>query len=239
MRARCIDLSVDLGIVKKSGAWFTYEGEQLGQGRENAKNFLIAEPRDHGRDQRPGADRRRAQARPGCAESMADGVEAFTRRRRGADRARTDRLMATPARVSLVTLGRRRRGGRPPRSTRRSGWRRSSASMDVITFFNTSGPVLGLFGREDLAEDATVDSGRAAASVASRCRSTWSRRRAVDEVFAEWVGRRGHVGPAAGPGRVRRADASPTSPIPTVTCGSSPTTRTSRWTTTGRVLAPD
>jgi recombination protein RecA len=26
--------------VKKSGAWFTYEGEQLGQGRENAKNFL-------------------------------------------------------------------------------------------------------------------------------------------------------------------------------------------------------
>jgi recombination protein RecA len=26
--------------VKKSGAWFTYEGEQLGQGRENAKTFL-------------------------------------------------------------------------------------------------------------------------------------------------------------------------------------------------------
>ena len=35
-----IDMAVDLGIVKKSGAWFTYEGEQLGQGRENAKNFL-------------------------------------------------------------------------------------------------------------------------------------------------------------------------------------------------------
>ena len=34
------DLAVDLGIVKKSGAWFTYEGEQLGQGRENAKQFL-------------------------------------------------------------------------------------------------------------------------------------------------------------------------------------------------------
>jgi len=39
-----IDLSVDLGIVKKSGAWFTYEGEQLGQGRENAKGFLSANP---------------------------------------------------------------------------------------------------------------------------------------------------------------------------------------------------
>ena len=35
-----IDMAVDLGIVKKSGAWFTYEGEQLGQGRENAKAFL-------------------------------------------------------------------------------------------------------------------------------------------------------------------------------------------------------
>ena len=39
-----IDMSVDLGIVKKSGAWFTYEGEQLGQGRENAKNFLATNP---------------------------------------------------------------------------------------------------------------------------------------------------------------------------------------------------
>jgi recombination protein RecA len=36
-----LDVAVDLGIVKKSGAWFTYEGEQLGQGRENVKVFLI------------------------------------------------------------------------------------------------------------------------------------------------------------------------------------------------------
>ncbi len=35
-----LDVGVDLGIVKKSGAWFTYEGEQLGQGRENSKQFL-------------------------------------------------------------------------------------------------------------------------------------------------------------------------------------------------------
>ena len=39
-----LDLSVDMGIVKKSGAWFTYDGEQLGQGRENAKNFLTENP---------------------------------------------------------------------------------------------------------------------------------------------------------------------------------------------------
>jgi recombination protein RecA len=36
-----LDVAVDLGIVKKSGAWYTYEGEQLGQGRENAKAFMI------------------------------------------------------------------------------------------------------------------------------------------------------------------------------------------------------
>ena len=35
-----LDMAVDLGIINKSGAWFTYEGEQLGQGRENAKTFL-------------------------------------------------------------------------------------------------------------------------------------------------------------------------------------------------------
>jgi recombination protein RecA len=35
-----LDMAVVAEIVKKSGAWFTYEGEQLGQGRENAKQFL-------------------------------------------------------------------------------------------------------------------------------------------------------------------------------------------------------
>jgi recombination protein RecA len=35
-----LDVGVDLNLVKKSGAWYTYEGEQLGQGRENAKAFL-------------------------------------------------------------------------------------------------------------------------------------------------------------------------------------------------------
>jgi len=39
-----LDIGVDLGLVKKSGAWYTYEGEQLGQGRENAKAFLLENP---------------------------------------------------------------------------------------------------------------------------------------------------------------------------------------------------
>jgi recombination protein RecA len=39
-----LDVGVELGFIKKSGAWFTYEGEQLGQGRENAKQFLLETP---------------------------------------------------------------------------------------------------------------------------------------------------------------------------------------------------
>ncbi|MEJ7844866.1 MAG: recombinase RecA [Acidimicrobiales bacterium] len=39
-----LDIGVDLGLIKKSGAWFTYDGEQLGQGRENAKHFLTDNP---------------------------------------------------------------------------------------------------------------------------------------------------------------------------------------------------
>jgi recombination protein RecA len=39
-----IDLGVEHGIVRKSGAWFTYEGDQLGQGKENARQFLKDNP---------------------------------------------------------------------------------------------------------------------------------------------------------------------------------------------------
>ncbi len=39
-----IDYGVDQDLVKKSGAWYTYDGDQLGQGKENARNFLIANP---------------------------------------------------------------------------------------------------------------------------------------------------------------------------------------------------
>lgn len=39
-----LDFGVEHAIVKKSGAWYTYEGDQLGQGKENSRNFLIANP---------------------------------------------------------------------------------------------------------------------------------------------------------------------------------------------------
>ena len=39
-----IDLASNVGIVQKSGAWFSYNGEKIGQGRENAKQFLLNNP---------------------------------------------------------------------------------------------------------------------------------------------------------------------------------------------------
>src|SRR6187402_3150883 len=39
-----IDVGVEAGIVRKAGAWFTYDGDQLGQGKENARTFLKDNP---------------------------------------------------------------------------------------------------------------------------------------------------------------------------------------------------
>jgi recombination protein RecA len=39
-----IDMGVEHGLIRKSGAWYTYEGDQLGQGKENARSFLRDNP---------------------------------------------------------------------------------------------------------------------------------------------------------------------------------------------------
>lgn len=39
-----IDMGLQADVIKKSGSWFTYEGEQLGQGRENVRKFLKDNP---------------------------------------------------------------------------------------------------------------------------------------------------------------------------------------------------
>ena len=39
-----IDMGVETGIIRKAGSWFTYGDNQLGQGKENARNFLLANP---------------------------------------------------------------------------------------------------------------------------------------------------------------------------------------------------
>jgi len=44
LRANRLDLGVEKRVIEKSGAWFAYAGERLGQGRENAKQFLKENP---------------------------------------------------------------------------------------------------------------------------------------------------------------------------------------------------
>ena len=44
MKSSASPPDIDAGIVRKSGAWYTYEGDQLGQGKENARTFLKDNP---------------------------------------------------------------------------------------------------------------------------------------------------------------------------------------------------
>ncbi|MDJ0361439.1 MULTISPECIES: recombinase RecA [unclassified Rhodococcus (in: high G+C Gram-positive bacteria)] len=39
-----IDMGVEHGFIRKSGSWFTYDGDQLGQGKENARKFMLENP---------------------------------------------------------------------------------------------------------------------------------------------------------------------------------------------------
>lgn len=85
--------------------------------------------------------------------------------------------------MSLVTLGVRDMA-RAPGFYERLGWRVSSASNDGVAFFKAGGVVLGLYGREALAEDAGVSpegSGFAGVALAHNTAS----RAAVDAVIAE------------------------------------------------------
>src|ERR671938_734595 len=43
-RGELLDLGIQAGVVEKSGSWFSYDGQRIGQGRENAKNFLKDNP---------------------------------------------------------------------------------------------------------------------------------------------------------------------------------------------------
>ena len=93
--------------------------------------------------------------------------------------------METPARLTLVTLG----VADVAASTafyESLGWRRSSASSESITFINTSGPVLGLFGRQDLADDAGV-SGEGAGFRGVSLAINLDSAEEVDELYASWV----------------------------------------------------
>lgn len=86
-----IDFGVDHDIVKKSGAWYTYDGDQLGQGKENARNFLIANPEIAAEIEQKilmklgiGAEAQAAKAAAVEAATVPDNVESIEAVRKGA-----------------------------------------------------------------------------------------------------------------------------------------------------------
>ena len=73
-----IDLGVKAGVVEKSGAWFSYDGQRIGQGRENAKNYLARAPRGR---RRP-SSRRSAPTPASSPIALMDGGKERRRRTR-------------------------------------------------------------------------------------------------------------------------------------------------------------
>ena len=93
--------------------------------------------------------------------------------------------MSVPARLTLVTLG----VADVARATsfyEALGWQRSSASNDDVSFFQLGGLALSVFGRQDLADDATVPSAGSGCSAISLAINLESEAE-VDRVAGEWV----------------------------------------------------
>ena len=76
-----IDFGVEHEIVKKSGAWYTYDGEQLGQGKENARNYLLSNPEVAEEIERKILVKLGITADPDAAATVPDNVESLEQRR--------------------------------------------------------------------------------------------------------------------------------------------------------------
>ena len=93
-RGELIDLGVKAGVVEKSGAWYSFADERIGQGRENAKTLPQGEPRRRARDRGQAARRARPRLRHvgrgdrrGAGRLIGRGARGAAGRRRRRDRA--------------------------------------------------------------------------------------------------------------------------------------------------------
>ena len=98
-----VDLGVKAGIVEKSGAWFSFDSERIGQGRENAKAYLKEHP-EHRREDRA---RHPPECRPDRGQDPGGSGRAWQRGRRGCGLCR--------GRIGIAKRRRSRRKARPPR----------------------------------------------------------------------------------------------------------------------------
>ena len=189
-----LDIGVDLGIVKKSGAWYTYEGEQLGQGRENAKTFLIENPevmveiservRHAGRHRRDGGRGRRVHRRPTTEPITADDVPIAW--------SRADAVPA-PGLARHPRVRRRAPGPTALLRVARAGERSSMSQDERHVLPHGAARSLALFGWDDLAADAAVTAEPLGRSAASRWPSTSRAEDEVDAAVASWVAAGGGI----------------------------------------------
>ena len=100
-----------------------------------------------------------------------------------------------PARVSLVTLG-VADVARATRFYESLGWQQSSMSQEGVTFFHTGGPVVAVFGWDDLAADAGVTADPPGPFRGISLAINFESRDAVDAAVASWVAAGGGVAKA-------------------------------------------
>ena len=113
-----VDLGVKAGMVEKSGAWFSFDSQRLGQGRENAKAFLKANPemaaQDRGDDPAEFGPRRRTHPRPGDARPRTISTRAGLSSAPLADRSSFD---GRSSRAARLRLGAGQDGANAPRGS--------------------------------------------------------------------------------------------------------------------------
>ena len=120
--ALLVDLAAEAGIIQKSGAWYSYGDQRIGQGRENAKLFLRDNPALHGRGRDQGERGPRHEGRRRCRGGAGRGRVAM----------RVTALEPDPRRPGSIRVMRRRSAPSPPcdasaasrsRGRRRDRWR--------------------------------------------------------------------------------------------------------------------
>ena len=179
-----IDMAVDLGIVKKSGAWFTYEGEQLGQGRENAKAFLTENPEIMVEISDKVLTQAGLRPDPNAANGD-DAIGAFT----PDDDAPIELNCSgghgdSGARELGHARRRRRRAGR--HLLRGARWSSSASVEGEVAFIATPGAVISLYGLANLARDAGLAAERSGFSGITLAINLESQAD-VDQAYDEWL----------------------------------------------------
>jgi len=109
-----IDLASDIGVVEKSGAWFSFQGERIGQGRENAKAYIEARPEMMDKLEAMVLQKHNIKSRPGSVQVQSAAADKVTAAAdKTAEKAGEKAEKASAAEKAAVPNG-EEKGKRPP-----------------------------------------------------------------------------------------------------------------------------